>query len=188
MSVRFAGIWLLAVAFGLLACTRSTHKKSQASRASSQASHSELPATDFVVPTEAASASEVASASESASESPSESDSASASASESEAPVASSSASCGLRSLPKCPLQEFMANHVRAAYGAGDAKALASALTVVAANGPPDFPRWNEFARSGVQQSGDKQLVKASCKSCHGAYEKMYQNKYRDRKLTIDER
>ena len=99
---------------------------------------------------------------------------------------AGAAAACGGKDQPKCPLQAWMANNMQPAMASKDAAKLAAALRASAKLGPPGYGDWAKYANDGaaaVDASKDVADGKASCKNCHGAYQKRYRTEMRDRKI-----
>ena len=93
---------------------------------------------------------------------------------------------CGGKDQPKCPLQAWMAGNMQPAMASKDPAKLAAALRASAKLAPPGYGDWAKFANDGaaaVDASKDVADGKASCKNCHGAYQKKYRTEMRDRKI-----
>jgi len=61
-----------------------------------------------------------------------------------------------------------------------------AALRASAKFAPPGYGQWAQFSNDGataVEGSKDVNDGKASCKNCHGAYQKKYRTEIRDRKI-----
>jgi len=98
---------------------------------------------------------------------------------------------CGERGQPMCPLQEYMKRTVMPAMKAG--RGLDVELAKVAGWAPD--PSWNEgehgwraTAEQGVEaaRANDQTKIKATCKACHGAWQKRYRAEFRRRPVPRD--
>ena len=105
-----------------------------------------------------------------------------------EAPVsAAARASCGGDGEPDCPLRTWMRSTLQA-YLLGatpDPERLATSLDKLAGAAPPEFPRWESFARRAAADArkGDLDGVKRACGECHNAYRTQFQATMRTRRL-----
>jgi hypothetical protein len=84
---------------------------------------------------------------------------------------------CGTKPLPDCPMQAWMKANTSAAMQAKNFPALAAALDQVVKMQPPGYGGWSGIAADGAKaaRAQDIDAVKASCKSCHGQFQKRYQ-------------
>ncbi len=79
-----------------------------------------------------------------------------------------------------------MGSNLGAPMKAADAAKLAAGLRAAAKLGPAGYSDWAKYANDGaaaVEKSKDVADGKASCKSCHNAYQKKYRAEMRDRPL-----
>jgi hypothetical protein len=79
-----------------------------------------------------------------------------------------------------------MANVMQLAMASKDPAKLAAALRASAKLGPPGYGDWAKYSNDGataVEASKSVEDGKASCKGCHGAYQKRYRTEMRDRKI-----
>jgi hypothetical protein len=85
------------------------------------------------------------------------------------APATPSSAECGKRGLPDCPLQSWMKANLQAYLKANDTARLADALDTLAQHEPSGFSGWSDAARRAAKatRAGDLAQVRVECKRCH---------------------
>jgi len=89
---------------------------------------------------------------------------------------------CGGKGQPDCPLQGWMKKEIAKPKAAANNEALAANLSKIPAFAPKSWADdWKKISDAGAKaaQSGDKEGINASCKSCHDKYRKEYQEKYR---------
>jgi cytochrome c553 len=86
---------------------------------------------------------------------------------------------------PKTDLGRWMKPNMGAPMAGQDFDKLKESLTLVAGKPPPgNYPNWASIAKDGASAAAKQDVkgVKASCKACHDAYKKSYQDEFPDKK------
>lgn len=89
---------------------------------------------------------------------------------------------CGGKGQKACPMQGWMKGVMARAMASGDGDKIASALNRIASKPVSGYGSWSSIAAEGAAKAaaGDIDGAKASCKKCHGLYQKKYKATRRD--------
>ena len=100
-------------------------------------------------------------------------------------PAGASAPRCGGPSLPACPMQQWMRDHVAVPYAQGDLERLAGVLDQLVEHNPRPgkWHNWKLFCQRGARaaRAGSRSGAAADCTHCHDTYRRGYNLTCRER-------
>lgn len=94
---------------------------------------------------------------------------------------AETSATCGGKDMPDCPLQGWMKATLKSYLSAKDTTRLATSLELLAEKSPAGYDGWREMSLAGADaaRKGDLAAVKAECSRCHDEHRGRFRREQR---------
>jgi hypothetical protein len=97
------------------------------------------------------------------------------------APLSASSAQCGGRTQPDCPLQGWMKSTLQTYQREKDYSRLATAFQQLAEHAPDGYAHWKDAADAGAAAAAQKDDtgISKSCKGCHNEHRARFRKERR---------